>query len=81
MDAYNYSFALIHGRCLSCKIFWGCNKDVNHKIRFLSFFLDFILFSVFFLFFIDVKSKYKKKTKKINPENCIPNTVYVFRDT
>ena len=33
----------------------------------LGFLLDFILFSVFFLFFIDVKSKYKKKTRKINP--------------
>ena len=47
----------------------------------LGFLLDFILFSVFFLFFIDVKMKYKKKTRKFNLKNYIPSTIDVFRYT
>ena len=72
MDAYNYGFASIHSRCLYCKIFWGYNKEVNHKIRFPPWFF----FCIYF--FIEIKSKYKKKIRKINQENCIPSTVYDF---
>ena len=70
IDSYNYSFALIHGRCLSCKFFRDCNKEANHKIRFPHW---FILFFVFFFHWckIEIQEENKKnQPEKLHIQHC-----------
>ena len=50
---------------------------IRRLILRLDFLFDFIWF---YVFFIDVKTKYKK-TRKFNPKNYISSTVHVFWDT
>ena len=72
MDAYNYGFALIHDRCLSCKIFRGCNKEANHKIRFPPWF--YFVFCIFFIFHwckIEIQEENKKnQPEKLHTQHC-----------
>ena len=71
MDAYNYGFALIHGRCLSCKFFWGCNKKANHKIRFPFWFFFCIFIFIFHWCKIGMQEENKKnQPEKLHTQHC-----------
>ena len=72
IDAYNYGFTLIHDKCLSCKIFRGCNKEANHKIRFSPwFYFVFCIFLIFQWCKIRIQEENKKnQLKKLHTQHC-----------